>query len=368
MGIAKRLKSVVLHIGTEKTGSTSLQSYLLSNEPALNEGGYSYFCSEDRPYFESHAHFPLVACFSPDTPDYCSEEKHSQRSKVLETIQRDIGESPFNAILSAEHFSSRLHDTRDLGDLRSALRDFDVKVVVYLRPQHELLTSSYFTGVMSGRRTGLSVDDAQEDNYYFNYEAMLHPYAEVFGKQNISVRDFKSTPDVRADFLSIVGISHLASSLSRLADFSNRSAPPAHVEIIRMVNDHLAMFGESSHREYRAAGDVRSRILKALPVSPGSIGQLLSIGEKTVVSERFKSSNARLEREYLQPGAFKSWHNLEDASAKVRPMVGNSELLLTLATLAEQAESEVRQLHLSLAVLRDDLEGLRRQYEKTHST
>ena len=41
---------VIMHIGTEKTGSTALQSCLFSNEPALKEAGYALFrFSKDDP-------------------------------------------------------------------------------------------------------------------------------------------------------------------------------------------------------------------------------------------------------------------------------------------------------------------------------
>ena len=87
----KTEKKVFLHIGTEKTGSTSLQFFLLNNERLLNTLGFSYYCNDEKPYFESHGHFPLAACFSPDTTDYCSEEKHRQRGEVL---ARSIHQTP----------------------------------------------------------------------------------------------------------------------------------------------------------------------------------------------------------------------------------------------------------------------------------
>lgn len=305
MATAEKRK-VFVHIGTEKTGSTSLQAFLQENEAALNLSGYSYFCSPEKPYFERNGHFPIAACFSSVTPDFVSEEKHRDRNSVLEVLHRDLSLDNRHAILSAEHFSSRLTSLEDLETFKSALSPREVTIVVYIRPQDELACSNYSTAINCGYQRSFSLDEVDPVNPYYNYLRMLMPYAQVFGKERILVRNYKALEDIRIDFLTQIGIQK--SHPYKLSQNLNESMSLGQLEILREINQILLPFGKCSHTEYVHSLNLRSIIAKALPSAGGGASGLLSKSERIRILEMFRSSNDSIEQQYLESNALIDWY------------------------------------------------------------
>ena len=144
---------IFLHIGTEKTGTTTLQAFLTANEAALARSGLTLSFGSSRPYFERMAHGPLAACLMAERAEFISDGKHQPAEFVLDMLRRDIDRGGRDVILSCEQFSSRITSAASLRRLVDALADHDVTVVCYLRRQDELAIAAYTTAVRSGRRT-----------------------------------------------------------------------------------------------------------------------------------------------------------------------------------------------------------------------
>lgn len=350
--IASEEKSVFLHIGWEKTGSTSLQTFLKANEDVLNARGCSYLCDDKKPYFYSYAHFPLVGCFFPAVPDFLPEEKHGSRDDVLGALEKDLRESPMDVILSAEHFSSRLSSVENLKDLKIALGRRRVVVIVYLRPQHELLTSSYFTAVMAGRRHGFSIGDAEESDPYFNYAMLLDAYAEVFGAGSVMVRDYRSAGDIRGDFLARIGVP--AEGFAPAASL-NVSASPRQIELLRAINQHLPAHGECPPSEFWRSGAIRERVRNALPQDPGSVRDLLSRDERRDIIRRFEACNRDLERRYLEPGALGGWTDPAGPPQTPALALSAADWAQALKCLAEHGQAEEQRLAQRAAALSGEI-------------
>ena len=155
---------VIMHIGTEKTGSTALQSCLFSNEPALKEAGYALFrFSKDDP-----AQIPnnrqIVAMFQDLEfwDDYFVQqgiktaEGHAEFcAQVRSEFTGWLGALPSHihtVILTSEHFHSLLKNL----DAVQALSEFftplfkDVRVVGYFREQGDMCRSFYTTRLLNG--------------------------------------------------------------------------------------------------------------------------------------------------------------------------------------------------------------------------
>jgi hypothetical protein len=203
-----------LHIGTEKTGSTSIQTFLAQNRAALLSRGWLYAKSAG-----ARTHYSLVA-FSLD------DERHDAtrsvlriadrigldqfRLKLIDALAREIAASgAATLLLSNELLSARLRNRGEVARLKTLCDSLasKTKVIVYLRNQADFLVSRYTNVIWEGG-TG---------DFHFNgratiadYALLLDRWSEVFGKENIVIRRFEPSDfpdgDLLRDFADSVGL------------------------------------------------------------------------------------------------------------------------------------------------------------------
>jgi hypothetical protein len=192
---------LIIHIGTEKTGSTSIQYFLNKNQAELQKHGFYYLQSVGQ-----YNHQELASFFrSSDQPDdfynnrgiesLIEIEKYKQQTSLR--LNREIGGLPDNihtVITSSEHFHSR---TSTLEEISSIKRYFsksfsEFKILCYLRPQSELCASFYSTMLKSGqvKEFHQAVSQCYQENIYYNYEKMLENWEKVFGFDSLSIHIF----------------------------------------------------------------------------------------------------------------------------------------------------------------------------------
>jgi hypothetical protein len=230
-------RTLYLHIGSEKTGTSSLRQFLANNSEQLNRAGFTYF-TENKLYYSEHrnAHSPIVASFFHEPPDFVFPSEHVPNQDMLSRFKKDLSNEERNVILSSEHFSSRLTSRDHIEKLRDALDAFDVYIIFYMREQYELYYASYSTAIINGRREKLTDDPVHIDNGYLNYYKLLEPWACVFGKESIVVRDYSKmvNNDICDDFARLLGV-HDTSRYKKVLR-TNKSLTPQRAEMIRELN------------------------------------------------------------------------------------------------------------------------------------
>jgi hypothetical protein len=173
-------------------------------------------------------------------------------------------------LLSGERFSgspeSGYQDSQFLA--RSAkylLRNFDVKVVVYLRPQDSFYESWYTQMIQQGTAQQGAISSGFNQfwsNFSFqniNYQKVINAYANAFGKSNLIVRPYMKSKlkdrNVIHDFLSIVGLNDIH-SLDFNVPFANNSISGSALKIMNSVN--------KARDEGRISESERSRVRRLL--------------------------------------------------------------------------------------------------------
>ena len=216
------MKRAILHIGTEKTGSTSIQQFLFANRERLDRDGRLFPASAG--YLSNHKlvvwakerpEDDIVAMATGDSGaesladwkdgfvvDHCNE--------VLPWLAaRRRGAT---VIYSSEHLQSRLvaaSEIRRVGRLLRPMYD-RIEVVVYLRRQDRYAMSAHGTSVRAGELRPFDFSTVHGGGPYYDYLALLQKWAAVFGDEAMTVRVFEPARlvggDVVADFVELAGL------------------------------------------------------------------------------------------------------------------------------------------------------------------
>ena len=151
----------IVHIGAEKTGTTSIQSFCATNRVLLAKRGVLYPSS-----LGSANHMALAAyALNDDKIDdvrlshglTSADEIECYRRRVMASLSKEIrsaGEIT-TLLLSNEHLQSRLVEEEEVARLRSLISTFtdDMRIVVYLRRQDRVAVSHYSTRLKAGAET-----------------------------------------------------------------------------------------------------------------------------------------------------------------------------------------------------------------------
>ena len=207
---------IYLHIGTEKTGTTSIQNSLAATRKTLSKAGLLYPESLGK---TNHVNFyaaaaparaddEITAQLHASAPDAHAAFRKATQAGLLREVAKT---SPRKIVISNEHCSSRLTTIEEIETLRDFLAPLDrpVRVVIYLRRQDDFLVSSYSTDVKTGRTEPFALPEGEEMRRRYDYAALIDRWAAVFGTEAMVLRRFGGSFIPRGalmkDFMTAIG-------------------------------------------------------------------------------------------------------------------------------------------------------------------
>ena len=212
----------LLHIGTEKTGSTALQAYLFRNRKVLSREGFHVCQSSglrnNRLLAQAHMRsWRVDEYFKFQNLTDIRARKAWRRSMLAAFSQEVAAASPkhHTFLVSSEHFHSRLISRGEVRMLATSLQSLfdEVEFSCYFRRQDEMAVSFYTTVLMAGNSPGSilpTAQGAQRTRSYYDFERLLNRWAAAFGKDAITPRVYHPTclkdGEVAADFLDVLGV------------------------------------------------------------------------------------------------------------------------------------------------------------------
>jgi hypothetical protein len=209
-------RRVVLHVGTHKTGSTSLQHFLRSEAAALLETVDAWY----PPGFvlpTAHSELPLLAIrlerMWPARLRLPEVRDPAWLEAARRHVRRQVDAATVDKLVYSHEDLSYIRFDDELERLASLLDGAEVRIVVFLRERQEFLRS-YRRQLEA---TGFSENDdptsfayVEGDSWLIDYEALLDGYRRQFGSDRVEVLDYDAV--VAADgsvipaFLGLLGI------------------------------------------------------------------------------------------------------------------------------------------------------------------
>lgn len=302
------MKKLIIHAGTHKTGTSSIQRFLFENRVKLQKIGYKYFCVSPDGY-------------EPPTGNMSSwilvdGEREKLSAFVLPGLAKKLYEESLGTtIISAEGFSW-IRQPKILAGFTNELKQYfgEIKVVFYIRRQDMLAVSHY--------QQGSKYLNSPASKFYGNSPVALPPYQEYFnsyysyfekigmwgsllGEENMVIRVFEKEllfgNSVIHDFLNQFGIG---------------------------IEPYDVRLNESTGREMTLISHMMTE-LRISPARQKLVKEYLNNGEKLLPSvsearefyEHFRESNIRLNSHYKISGKVDLFH--DDFS--MYPEVGNDK-------------------------------------------
>lgn len=214
------MKTLYLHIGTSKTGTTTIQTYCGINREQLKSKGvlfpimpYHY----DRITKNRNGHFLYAMIYENGVRN---KEKEKQVLKQELDYIVDFFKDYDNVLLSEESIwwatATRRKGLWKYLQEHSQQNNYQVKIIVYLRRQDQFMMSRYNqiiktdTGGGTQRFYEYFKDMNGKYKCVMNYRQRLDYMAKFFPKENIVVKRFDRSyfynGDLNADFLHILGV------------------------------------------------------------------------------------------------------------------------------------------------------------------
>lgn len=299
------MKTVVIHVGTHKTGTTALQLFFSRNSDRLREHDIHYV-SAGRGGWHLEAHHALAVAL------------REGQSRVPAQVVKEVKSSTCSKILLSSEMFMEFEAPRTLQALFSDCR---VQIVMYVRRQdlRALSEYNYAVKIFVARFPGVVQDYYLCKRYlrWLDYHLQLERYAVVFGRKNVLARVCEQGVDgssIYKDFLDVLEAPWSSEYDLATDDETNRSLSLPCLEFKRLCNKAV-MTNEEDSRLAAALGSIHM-------VDTECAGQsLLSPAERIAIVERYDESNRLVAEDYLDRDELFA-QPLPGLDAKWKPFAG----------------------------------------------
>jgi hypothetical protein len=284
------MRTCFVHIGTHRTGTTSIQRILSRHAPDLRRHNYLY-ARTGRPSDAPNGHHNLAWEISGD-------RRFRAEYGTAADLFNEIGNWPYDVILSSEDFESSAYNGHGFDTFLRALRanEFTVRVIVYFRNQVDYAQSLYqilllFDFPGSFREFLREVLDEGHCRWWdwtfpFCYRSLV-TRLEALDFVTIDARSYDRAPggSVR-DFFSVLGLDTTALGIDSSVRDNGRPAPV----------DCVLRFCQNA--KGAPLDSLEQRIIEGLYQSMGAVPLGIRESSRRRIADRFRESNQYLRDRY----------------------------------------------------------------------
>ncbi|EJA9300066.1 hypothetical protein MUK15_001815 [Campylobacter coli] len=248
-----------IHIGVEKTGSTSIQEFLYHNKDNIFKQNYFFPQSIG---LKNHWDLAFLA-YSMDKKDSYIlinslknlQDIREHKKNILSKLKAEIKHAE-NIVFTSELLQSRLDHKKEIIRLKKILYMLNVKkifVIFYIRDPLDMFKSLCSEAIKWGEidsfkllKKGLQYESGFKKNlshfnYICNYKQTIQWWQQIFGKENLIVRLFDKSEfyqgDLLKDFVHSIGLKWDNEFV--IPPKQNESLDLIGVELLKRINQYL---------------------------------------------------------------------------------------------------------------------------------
>ncbi|MEY2675284.1 MAG: hypothetical protein RL102_550 [Actinomycetota bacterium] len=191
----------ILHIGLEKTGTTSIQQLLKLGVPQLRKAGV-WVCESQHSGNNFHLALASFEAFRPDSllrtlGITSAKEFEVFSARQARLLQREVQQAKAAGcntfLISSEHLQSRLTKDADLAKLKSMLSTAgidEIEILCYLRSPLRIALSHHGMAI----KKGVHISDEAllpgnpRVSHILDFENMVRMWSNAFGRSNLTLR------------------------------------------------------------------------------------------------------------------------------------------------------------------------------------
>ncbi len=312
------MKTLYIHVGLPKTGTTSIQYFCTVNRKVLEQKNY---CYPDMPFYYTNKSHTRNGAFLESL--YYDENGVHQPEREKEIVQEGlamVGElfQRFdNVLLSDEGLWTPAYNSRRRTiweELRAASEagGYQVKIIVYLRRQDQLLESRWNQQIKNGTANGklqsntitweeFTKSSSKYVRLYTDYDKGLRSIEKTLGRENIIVRRFDRKEfyggSIQADFLHAIGL-ELTEEYSLEEEFENLNLrlKGNTLEIKRVINGVPTLTVQEAKHFQQVLMSCSEQSEGEYPCT------MFSPEEARELLKRYEAGNNRIAEDYFHDG------------------------------------------------------------------
>jgi len=299
----------ILHIGTEKTGTTSIQNFLVHNSDLLlnqnykitkslgkiNNSGLIQLANENL----LSTHVKKIQKINDEEYDkFLKRRKSDFKSEILNT-NWPLKNKKKKVLLSSEFLQSYLNAT-DIFNLKSTLIDIgfdEFDIILVLRPQSEVIKSRLSTGVIAGGHYKFLCNTNCIDlpklylknSRLLDYGRTIKNWTKVFGISNIRLLDYNKIKknSLETNFLQAIDLELKIDDLKKIT-MQNTSLPFKIILALNKLNkdNKLKILNKTVF------------INKVRQIKSNYVDYALSEASINMIDTNYQIMNKKIERKY----------------------------------------------------------------------
>ena len=368
------MKTLYIHIGTPKTGTTSIQNFCGLNREKLKEQGVLYPIMNyhyERKSVNRNGYF-LTGTIKENGTRNKEKEKQvfdSELQYIVDCFKEN------DTILLSDESIWWATATRRKGlwkDLKkhSEQHNYQIKVIVYLRRQDQFMMSRYNQRL----KTDFVASTQSFDEYFadmngrfkcvMDYRERIDNIAKSISKENVIVKRFDRNyfynGDLNQDFLNILGVK-VDDSFQQLKETANTGISVQSGEIKRVLNRLKPITMAENNKLLEILNECEN-------VLPESNTSLMSTDEVKNFMEQFVDSNESIVDEYIGDGKPLFDYKYKETTAwDYNDKNYHEELILFFAKAVGSVYKENQQLKKELNKINNQIKNINEKLNKEKS-